>query len=136
MAKRESGGRLGTRAVESRAKRRRDSAMSKDFGELVLVLGAPPRASLRTPRRGAHPPGLGDAHIPHRAGFIPDKFQRMLVGRPASRPPLPIGGVAWLLPLPCFGGFSLCCRCFQPCVYCCRLCAVCHRYLLNPPHLL
>lgn len=31
----------------------------KDFGELVLV--------------------LGDAHIPHRAGLIPDKFQRMLV---------------------------------------------------------
>ncbi|KAJ8614134.1 hypothetical protein CTAYLR_004646 [Chrysophaeum taylorii] len=31
----------------------------KDFGELVLV--------------------LGDAHIPHRAAFIPEKFQRMLV---------------------------------------------------------
>lgn len=31
----------------------------KDFGELVLV--------------------LGDAHIPHRSGSIPEKFQRMLV---------------------------------------------------------
>mmetsp|Transcript_8674 Transcript_8674/g.10583 ORF Transcript_8674/g.10583 Transcript_8674/m.10583 type:complete len:136 (+) Transcript_8674:43-450(+) len=33
--------------------------MSKDFGELVLV--------------------LGDVHIPHRCAFIPEKFQRMLV---------------------------------------------------------
>ena len=39
--------------------------MAKDFGELVLV--------------------LGDAHIPHRAGFIPDKFQRMLARRRRRR---------------------------------------------------
>jgi len=34
--------------------------MAKNFGELALV--------------------LGDAHVPHRAGFIPEKFQRMLAG--------------------------------------------------------